>query len=512
MAASQVGAASSAKGSEWFRLLPWSAALISAAAYAPILGSYFLHDDFNHLYNIANKGFWHFVLTPHGGHAHCTRNVVFYSFYRFFGLDPRPYFASALLTHALNVYLLCRIIELLTEDSRLAFVGGVLWGTCRANEQTIGWYSVYGQALATLLTLWVLFDLLRSGRTRISMARIVGWCALQLVSLTCFGTGIGTALAFPVMVFLLLAGSPQRSRATLMTASLFVTVPALYFALVNLYATLYGQGGPVDATILRPHNFDQLVGVLKMLATLIQYGIADLFLSLYATEGARELPLAGHVVGAVSIAAIVMTFAFGTTVTRRRIAAFGVAFLATYGIIAFGRAVPVLVFFGRSFAWGAAEPRYHYTTVALFSVILCLTLHEARRVPALRRIPLRLLLLAFAATNPLLRLPPGGVIDQHVGARTATIGVLNAVDAAVRSAPPGQTVLINNRAFAWRSILVPPEGFPGWAAVFMIAHSDNVLNGHPVRFVEHDPKVLEALRAQGGRVATLIVGPGEPST
>src|SRR5262249_18834145 len=85
---------------------------------------------------------------------------------------------------------------------------------------TLGWYSVYGQVLLTTLVLSVLWSLehLRRGGTPLSAATALVWVVVLAVGATSFGTGLGVAAAFPVVVALTLPASQLPRRSLLVLA------------------------------------------------------------------------------------------------------------------------------------------------------------------------------------------------------------------------------------------------------------------------------------------------------
>src|SRR5262249_58588778 len=106
-------------------LLPLVAAL---AVWAPLRHNFFWNDDFVHLYDIATRSLWSFSSELFLGQFYLVRNLVFAGLFHAFGPDPRPYFWSVLLTHALNLLLLERAIRGFTADLVLSCVGAVLSG------------------------------------------------------------------------------------------------------------------------------------------------------------------------------------------------------------------------------------------------------------------------------------------------------------------------------------------------------------------------------------------------
>ena len=137
-------------------LLPLVAAL---AVWTPLRHNFFWSDDFVHLYDIATRSLWSFSSELFLGQLYLVRDLVFAGLFHAFGPDPRPYFWSVLLTHAVNVLLLERAIRAFAGDVVLSAVGAVLWGTCPVLEGALGWYSAYGRVLLTTLVLVVIADL-----------------------------------------------------------------------------------------------------------------------------------------------------------------------------------------------------------------------------------------------------------------------------------------------------------------------------------------------------------------
>src|SRR5262245_33602099 len=131
------------------RALALVAALVAVAASAPLLRVYFCTDDFEHLYRFANYGPTLAVLAaPHGGHLCLVRNPVFAFNYALFGMHAAWFFATVLVTHVANVLLLFAFVRRVTGSASLACFGAVMFAVSPANAGTLGWYSVYGHALA----------------------------------------------------------------------------------------------------------------------------------------------------------------------------------------------------------------------------------------------------------------------------------------------------------------------------------------------------------------------------
>lgn len=103
--------------------------------------------------------------------------------------------------------------------------------------------------------------------------------------------------------------------------------------------------------------------------------------------------------------------------------------------------------------------------------------------------------------------PP--VFSDHAAVRRAAAGLQRAIRVDVEQAP-GPAAYLPNRP--WRAggafLDIRPERFPGVAAAFVIFFPTDVVAGRVVRFVSSDPRTLAA-RDSGGRIASLLVEPGE---
>ncbi len=489
--------------------------LFSAVAYGPLLLNYFHSDDFANMYDIANSGVLEFALRPHGGHVLVLRDLIFIAFYKLFGLSSRYYFASVLLTHLLNVYLLGRIIRRITRSPRLACFGATLWGTALLHaggawsESSLGWYSVYGQTLATTLFLWVFDDLSRSADAQraIPRGRMIAWYLSLIAGTVSFGVGIPIAMSFAATILLLAPRIPRRRNLVLVFSSLAVVVPALYLGLHHLYAVVYAA------------NFDQAAGLIDK--TDQWRSIAEMFVELLAFgTGALAIPYpcSGDTMAAscyafdgLVILGMVVTLAVAKTATRRNLLAFLLAATSIYFIIAVGRG-PSITMFKAPLEWGARQSRYHYAASANVAVVLAMLLGQLGRLRALRARWRDALLLAWLGFMAFELFAVRGPLDHHQGSRTETEDVLRNVEAVVDSAPESSNVYLEDQLFG--SILWGragrPEAFPGWAAVFVMAYPDNVVRGRRLFFVYRDDRALALIRAtKYPRINSLLVAPEE---
>jgi hypothetical protein len=158
----------------------------------------------------------------------------------------------------------------------------------------------------------------------------------------------------------------------------------------------------------------------------------------------------------------------------------------------------------------ALHARYQYVGLLALTIVLCLILSRLGSLSFLGgRIKAALLLLWFAvAITGYVR--SDYVLDQHAESRRLTAIVLAIMQARIGAQPAGQAVYIDNKAFGEiRPGLIPMTTFPGWAAVFVIFHPENRVDGRRVYFIERDPKVIAA--ASGVRTKGLLVPPPPPS-
>jgi hypothetical protein len=95
---------------------------LAAMVYHPITRVYFFADDLSTLAMAASDSPVAFVLRPFGGHLDVTRNLVFLTSYRLFGMRAELFYWTVLLTHLLNVWLLFRVLRSLTASNALACI------------------------------------------------------------------------------------------------------------------------------------------------------------------------------------------------------------------------------------------------------------------------------------------------------------------------------------------------------------------------------------------------------
>jgi hypothetical protein len=476
--------------------------LAAAWVWHPIVDNYFVGDDFANLFLICNAPLWHYLVTPQVGHVYVVRNAVFYVFAQLFGTDAGAYFTIVWLTHVLNVALLFWTVERFTTSAWIACVCALLFGTCPAVEGTLGWFAVFGHALATTTLLLVLLDvahLSADGRTPGTRRRWL-WAALALSGVTCFGVGVGLAIALPFVLAVLL---PQTRRRWLPPLwPLIIVTPLLYVVLYWIHAHIGGASQIAKAHDITSDFVQLAFDVPRFMLDLMAYAIDRLL------AGPLPLPPAPAVAGTLFAAGAVLVglwcAMYGPRSARRLLLASALLTLSCYGPIAAGR---IGLLDMMSWADAVSQPRYYYTglvTLALGLAAILVTFGQA--VPALgrRRTPLLAAWLA-AWLVALWLLPPP--IDHHEGARTEALFLINWMRTLTRQTPADEDVYIPNRGFqAVSPLFFSRVEFPGWAGLFSIYFPDPSIDGRRVFFIEPDPGVRAAHRFSR-RLAGALVAP-----
>lgn len=480
------------------RTRPWPAVAaaailpvaLAAWVYLPLRRVYFWADDFVCLASILNDGFLRFVLRPFGGHNLLVRNLVFYGTYQAFGLNAEGYFWTMLLTHLLNVWLLFRLLRNLTGSLTLACFGAALWGTSPVDYGALGWYSVYGQVLATTLLLVVLDQmtaLVRDGR-ELRTRTAIAWYVLLLLATVSFGVGIGVALVFPVILFLLLPTAWRRSGLRLAYLALPVVTLVVYFA--------FRRGYPLLAAL--PPEETQMEGAVRMglpqllptIRGLVAFSTAATLRSFFFSRRAYPDMPASVALGVFAGGCLVLLWR-GDAAARRAGLAMAALCTGVYGVIAAGRAS----FFDPRLAPGmtVGQLRYHYLGAIPIVVLACLALREVGRIGPMRAVPRLPLLLVALATGIYGYAHSTFRIYDNVACRLYVANAWRSIAAEAASHPEGSIAYLENGEPP--SVLLGPvmrkRDFPGRAAVLLLEQRGDEVNGRRVRFVERDPSVLK---------------------
>ena len=476
------------------------APVAAAVVYCPILRNYFFADDFIDLQEIVNAPLLSYLTAPAGGHVASVRRAVFALIYRAVGVHPPWYFATLLATHVLNVWLLFTVIRTLTRSEPIACFGAGLWGVLRAHEEVLGWYSVYGHALATTAVLALLALLARATRRAapvpVTARDAVVWALLLLVASASFGVGIGVALAFPAIALLLV----PRERCSRAALAVIASVPLLVLAMYVLASRAAQRVAPdVDlVAIVRWELVTYWRVAIVMFGDLLLAGLRTVVRP-FAVPGAPH-GVADWAPVALLAAGLASALTVGPQTCRRPILAALLLVIACDGMIAAGRAV-LFVSIGEN----ALAGRYQYLATAGITIALCLVVARAgEAVPGSSRVG-RSLFAAASVLATLLWLGSDWRIDHFDAERRATERIVAEIDAAIASTPAGEPTRIPNRHdFPLEPIAA--RYVAGRAAAFTIFFPSDVIDGHSVFFVESDPRV-RAMAPPGSLLAAVLRAP-----
>lgn len=480
---------------------------LSAWVYFPVTRVFFWADDLFHLGRLTGDGPLPWLITPFEGHNLLVRNLVFLGSWLVFGFHPAAWYGTVLVTHLVNVWLLFRVLSTLTGSAGLACVGATLWGMGPLAGGTLGWYAVFGQALVGTILLFVLNGMARIALhgAPLSRPRAFAWYGLLLAGTTCFGTGIGVALAFPVVLFLILPAAWRDAPVRLAYLALPAITVLLYFACRAAASRL--EPLPEAERLQTMVAWMGLGAAPAMVPPLMTVAIAGTVLG-HAFDPNALSGVAVLAAVLACVAAVAAVLARGSAGHRRWLLAMVVLALSVYGVLAAGR-TSVYGMFGVSFWRAAAEPRYHYVGTIPVVVLLCLGLQALGgfgRLVALPRGPL----VALGVALPVVAYARSTFrIDEHTDVRTAVTTAMHDLAARIAAAAPGGTVFIENRGGADPVLAhVLAVDLPGRAGLFLLLPHDEVAHNRGVRFVEPNSEVLAYWQGRpGSRLATLLVSP-----
>jgi hypothetical protein len=495
--------------SRWHPLILVPLAL-SAWVYFPITRVNFFADDFAHFASIRSDGLLAFLLAPFGGHNYLVRNIIFLACWHLFGLHAPAYYVTALLTHLLNVGLLFGTVRAFTRNAMLACFGAALWGTSPLCLGALSWFSVYGHVLAAAVMLFVLRQvawLAAEGAVPTTRTACL-WYGLLLAGTTCFGIGVGVALVFPLVLFLVL---PEAWRFPRLRAS-WLALPAVALGLYFAFRRLY----PLVAPLSYQENLTEYLAVHglqftpPMFVHLLGFSIAGTTLGAFLPPSAYPSPAAWGAIVAY-LCGLGILFWRGDGAARRTTMALMALAVAIYVLIASGRSVTYALF-NISAASAGRVARYHYAGSLPVAIILCLILQQVGRLPAFRAIPAPLALvtglgaIAYGAVlHPL-------AIQLYEASPEYLQKTIDGIVAEVRAQPPGSTVYLENERAPGYILgpAIPSALFPGRAGVFVLFERSDQLEGRTVRFVERDPEVAQYYAQRPDtRLARLLVSPGD---
>ena len=307
----------------------------------------------------------------------------------------------------------------------------------------------------------------------------------MLLASICFGVGVGMALVFPPVLFLLRPAAWTR-RVQVASFALPLATVALYFGLRRLYA--YITPLSLEEALQLAFARASLVGAPAVLGQLLGFSVAASVRG-FAMAPATYPDAASVAAIAAFASGVALTLAYGEPDLRRALARWGRARdIWRHRCRARKRRRRLAVS-----SWTAAQPHFHYAGTIPIVVLLCLMTEQvaetltprcfgagarARRGNHRRGARVR----AFGVCD---RRPPGcaELRGHHLGgdlrgrrrapARNDGLNPHNGVlPGSVRGPMLGQAVL------------------PGRAALFVLVAPSGDLDGRRVRFIEPDPKVL----------------------
>ena len=475
----------------------------AAYAYLPITQTFFHHDDFHHLYDIANGGPLEFLLKMNGFHLLLAPQAVFWITRARPGADPRRDGRAGRPRRPPNRAMLFVVAVGLTRQRWLAAGCVVAWGTMPLQEGALNAYSVFYQTLSTTVVLLAVVLITRAGHAVSATWRCALLAGLSTTAASCsFGTGIAAAAVMPVVALLLIPRSQARCRMVIALVGALPVIAMLYFS-VEAYNVSNFEA--VRALQVAPRNVQGFLRVTALTAQL--FGVGTLALVL---DGLFRPSLYPGIVATLVLALTVAVVAVGVRAAappdRRAFLAMLLLCLAAYAMIAAGRA-----FIPLPLAEIALWPRYHYMATAGVVVAIGISLAALVRrfevAAPQRRVVFTGWLIAVATAHQFA--PP---IDNYGNFRASVEAALTSMRAAAVAAPPGTVVYLENRRFGTGNLL--PEMrilFPGWFAVHAVFAGGGDLEGRPVRFVEPDESILAPAR-RGRLGSRLVVGPGEART
>jgi hypothetical protein len=261
---------------------------------------------------------------------------------------------------------------------------------------------------------------------------------------------------------------------------------------------------------------------MALWANLASYGLASLALGPFFTfieghipvgplrglAGADILP-AVHGLGLVLVVALSLAFARAGAARRGQMAAFALLAACAYGAIGLGRA-PFMVDENLDMQFMTTATRYHYLGQLGVALLLGLAAAEFANARSLRRLPAWLGPVLLGVGIP-LALPSyassARALDPLLDRRwlDGVNRVMTELQETVRAAPPGSPVYVPHRRYGGY-VFVSREEFPDWAALFVMTHREDTLEGRRVYFVETDAQLVQKFReGSNGRIKGLLV-------
>ena len=206
--------------------------LLSVAAYAPAFRNGFISDDFVILGRIENwtRDLSTFAIPPEG-----PRLVLYGCFALLrglFGYRPEAFYAFALMLHLLNVWLLGKLLFLLTSRKSVSAAGSILFAVFQNPQEAVMWLAAMSDALAGV---FVLVALIAWAKERHAWSAV--WYMGALFSKE---SGIALLVLIPLIDWL------RTGRVRFRLAYLYLLLPSAVFLavfLANLHSNAFFSVG-----------------------------------------------------------------------------------------------------------------------------------------------------------------------------------------------------------------------------------------------------------------------------
>jgi hypothetical protein len=386
------------------------------------------------------------------------------------------------------------IVHTVTQSAPLACLAAAAWGTCPVNEGALGWLAASGNVMVATATLAVLHSAVRAvwRGTHVGVGRAAVWAALLLAAAQSFGTGLGVAIAAPlVLAWLAWDRMTWAARAVLLGVPLFTA---------GMYGADYSQftGRLTSSTLAKADMLVHLhaIGLTTLIRGLgYEPGPADFLAAPTFENVPSTYPRSMYVIAALATclwAFVALRSSCGRM--RRLLVTLAVLALSNYGAIAVGRGYWIEAFHQSVVRW-AGQARYHYSAAAVLAIGLAVVAATVvgKRLAAWGRPAL----VAWLGMSAFLYARTHWTIRHYDAERLHAGRILARIDATIRAAPAGEPVVTYNEPFL--------EGpyIDGAAALYVMNHSRD---SREVYFVDRRAPIIYQ-EFPGSPLARVMVPP-----
>jgi hypothetical protein len=491
---------------------PWARSLLGVGVGAltlaichSVAGGQLCCDDLRLLVRLADQTPIRALFTPFNDHVIPVTIAITGALFRAAGVTPWPYFALLLGLHAVNAWLLYRLLAGTTRWPVVAALGAIVWATGPTAIQTLSWYNDLGWVLLTTCTLVLVSAAARAAATGVvvTASTAVGWSMLLLLGANAIAAGLGTAT---VLAAGLLWQRGSGLQLTPQARAIMALTPVV--AIVIFAASSVIWPGPGHATL----NLGTAIGslhkdtgpALDFVWRLARAGSSRTIAGWVTPQSPARMSILAILGGAAVVAGVCGADRRGRPLTVLLL----VVTAAAYAVVAGGRAPLELLLASvsmRSIDVSADLARYHYLPTALLLVPM---LGAAGWVEARRRGAGSALIVAWCAVQVGAWATYQTGADLHAKSGSVITEVRRVLDDLVSRTPSGKDLYVGNMRLPPAAVLMmPPSDVPGWAAIYVITHPVDD-PARRVHFVEPDRRVREAFGPPGSRrVGRLLTPP-----